>query len=238
MSSSRTAVVAAVLFDLDGTLVDTEPLYHEATRQLLARHGISPYTWEDHAGFIGVGTLETLEVLATRFGLPEPADVLLAEENTLYLKLLRSSAEAFPQMRTLVERLHTAGVPMAVASGSSAEAIEAALVQCGLAEYFTATASAEEVPAGKPEPDVFLEAARRLSVAPRECAVIEDSGPGVAAAHAAGMRCLAVPSVPFSPGTGAEAAFRTADLVFPGGHAEFTAEAAYDWLTGATAPRR
>ncbi|WP_329459145.1 HAD family hydrolase [Streptomyces sp. NBC_01497] len=229
MSTSRTT---AVLFDLDGTLVDTEPLYYEATRRLLAHHGVADFTWEQHAGFIGVGTRETLEVLAARFALAAPVDALLAEENTRYLELLRSSAEVFPQMRKFVERLHTAGVPMAVASGSSGEAIDAALAHGGLEGFFTVTASAEEVAAGKPEPDVFLEAARRLGVPPGACAVIEDSAPGVAAAHAAGMRCLAVPSVPLAPGAEPEGAFATAELLFPGGHGEFTAEAAYDWLLG------
>ncbi|MCF3963523.1 HAD family hydrolase [Streptomyces fuscigenes] len=234
MTSTRTA---AVLFDLDGTLVDTEPLYYEATRRLLDRHGVRDFTWEQHAGFIGVGTRETLEVLAGRFALTTPVDELLADLNAVYLGLLRSSAEVFPRMRTFVERLHANGVPMAVASGSSREAIEAALVHAGLQGYFGATASAEEVAAGKPEPDVFLEAARRLGVPAARCAVIEDSAPGVAAAHAAGMRCLAVLSVPVGPGTPPPAAFGTAELVFPGGHAEFTAEAAYDWLEAAGAPR-
>ncbi|GAA3717102.1 HAD family phosphatase [Streptomyces tremellae] len=227
MSSPRTA---AVLFDLDGTLIDTEPLYYEATRRVLARHGAPDFGWEQHAGFIGVGTRETLEALAARYAIGSPVDALLAEVNGEHLELLRSSAEVFPQMRKLVERLCAAGVPMAVASGSSREAIGAALAHGGLAGFFPVAVSAEEVGAGKPEPDVFFEAARRLGVAPDACAVLEDSGPGVAAAHAAGMRCLAVLSVPVGPGERPGPAFRTAELVFGGGHAEFTARAAYDWL--------
>ncbi|MEW2549084.1 HAD family phosphatase [Streptomyces sp. NPDC047002] len=227
MSSPRTA---AVLFDLDGTLIDTEPLYYEATRRVLARHGVADFGWEQHADFIGVGTRETLDVLAARFSLAPPVDALLAELNAEHLELLRSSAEVFPQMRKLVERLRAAGVPMAVASGSSREAIGAALAHGGLAEFFPVTVSAEEVGAGKPEPDVFFEAARRLGAAPDACAVVEDSGPGVAAAHAAGMRCLAVLSVPVGPGERPGPEFRTAELVFGEGHAGFTAQAAYDWL--------
>lgn len=231
MSSPR---IAAVLFDLDGTLVDTEPLYYEATRRLLARHGAPDLDWAQFAGFIGVGTRETLEILAARSSLATPVDALLAEQDTLYLDLLRSSVEVFPQMRKFVERVHAAGVPMAVASGSTVEAIGAALEHGGLGEFFTVTVSAEEVAAGKPQPDVFLEAARRLGVAARECAVIEDSAPGVAAAHAAGMRCLAVP---LAPDAQPAAAFAAAELVFPGGHADFTAEAAFDWLMNADVPR-
>ncbi|WP_030901868.1 HAD family hydrolase [Streptomyces sp. NRRL F-5126] len=226
------AHTAAVLFDLDGTLVDTEPLYFEATRLLLARHGVAGFTWEEHAAFIGVGTRETLEVLAARFGLAAPVGALLAEENALYLDLLRTSTEVFPEMRAFVKSLGAAGVPMAVASGSSRAAIDAALAHSGLAGLFAASASAEEVAAGKPEPDVFLEAARRLGAEPRGCVVVEDSAPGVAAAHAAGMRCVAVPSVPAAPGAPQAAEFEAAELLFPGGQAEFTAAAAYAWLMG------
>jgi beta-phosphoglucomutase family hydrolase len=233
MSPTRTAV----LFDLDGTLVDTEPTYYEAARQLLARYGVPDFSWEQHTRFIGIGTRETLETLGARYGIDVPVDTLLAEENALYLDLLRVTTEVFPQMRKFVELLRAGGVPMAVASGSSREAIDAALVHGGLDGFFAVTASAEEVPAGKPEPDVFLEAARRLGVAPADCVVIEDSAPGVAAARAAGMRCVAVPSVPAPAGGELDPVFAAAGLLFPGGQAEFTADAAYDWLRGSGASR-
>lgn len=96
-------------------------------------------------------------------------------------------------MRALVGRLHGDGVPMAVASGSSRAAIEATLAVTGLDAYLPLYVSADEVAHGKPEPDVFLEAARRLGVAPESCVVLEDAVPGIRAARAAGMRCVAVP---------------------------------------------
>ncbi|WP_066949301.1 HAD family hydrolase [Streptomyces lushanensis] len=226
MSTSRTP---AVIFDLDGTLVDSEPNYYEAGRQVLARHGVTGFTWEHHTRFIGIGTRETLEALREEYGIGAPVDDLLAEKNRLYLERVRTSTEVFPQMRKFVERLHTEGVPMAVASGSSRAAIDMALAVTGLDGYFTATVSAEEVAQGKPRPDVFLEAARRLGTAPARCVVLEDAGPGVVAAHAAGMRCIAVPYV---RATAHEAEFATAGLLFPGGQREFTARAAYTWLFG------
>lgn len=116
---------------------------------------------------------------------------------------------------------------MAVASGSSRAAIEATLAVTGLDAHIPVYVSAEEVARGKPEPDVFLEAARRLGAEPASCVVLEDAVPGVRAAHAAGMRCVAVP---YAGTTADEAAFREAELLFPGGQAEFRAAAVLDWL--------
>lgn len=218
-----------VIFDLDGTLVDSEPNYYEAGRRLLAGHGVSDYSWEHHTRYIGISTRETLEALRAEYGIEAPVDELLVTKNRLYLELARASTEVFPEMRKLVERLYARGVPMAVASGSSRAAIEAVLGGTGLDPYFTLVVSAEEVPHGKPAPDVFLEAARRLGADPADCVVLEDAAPGVTAARAAGMRCVAVPYV---LDTATDPAFRGAELLFAGGQGEFTARAAYAWLTG------
>lgn len=217
----------SVIFDLDGTLVDSEPNYYEAGRRLLAEHGVADFSWEHHTRFIGIGTRETLEVLREEYGIEAPVDELLAGKNRHYLELARASTDVFPEMRKFVERLHTAGVPMAVASGSSRAAIEAVLAGTGLDAFIPTIVSAEEVAQGKPEPDVFVEAARRLGASPADCVVLEDAPPGAAAAHAAGMRCVAVPYV---PGTAGDPAFLAAGLLFAGGQSEFTAQAAYDWL--------
>lgn len=217
----------SVLFDLDGTLVDSEPNYYEAGRRLLARYGVRDFSWENHTRFIGIGTRETLTVLREEYGIAAPVDELLAGKNALYLELAGTSTAAFPEMRALVERLHGDGVPMAVASGSSRAAIAATLEVTGLDAYLPLFVSAEEVAHGKPEPDVFLEAARRLGVAPDSCVVLEDAAPGVRAAHAAGMRCVAVPD---TEATADGPVFGRAELLFPGGQAEFTAAAVLDWL--------
>jgi HAD superfamily hydrolase (TIGR01509 family) len=226
MSTARTP---SVIFDLDGTLVDSEPNYFEAGRRVLAAHGVLGFDWDEHKGFIGIGTRETLEVLRARYAIDAPVDELLAAKNRAYLELASTSTVVFPQMREFVERLSAAGVPMAVASGSSRAAIEAVLAGTGLADHIAVTVSAEEVGRGKPEPDVFLEAARRLGAAPHDCVVLEDAPPGAAAARAAGMRCIAVPYVEETAG---DAAFLAADLLFAGGQREFTAKAAYEWVAG------
>ncbi|ALC24678.1 hydrolase [Streptomyces pristinaespiralis] len=226
MSTARTP---SVIFDLDGTLVDSEPNYFEAGRRVLAAHGVLDFDWEQHTRFIGIGTRETLEILRARYALDAPLDELLAAKNRAYLELASASTDVFPQMRAFMERLSARGVPMAVASGSSRAAIEAVLAGTGLAAHIAVTVSAEEVGRGKPEPDVFLEAARRLAAAPADCVVVEDAPPGAAAARAAGMRCIAVPYV---EDTAEDTAFLAADLLFKGGQREFTAEAAYGWVMG------
>ncbi|MGW2579971.1 HAD family hydrolase [Streptomyces virginiae] len=145
----------SVIFDLDGTLVDSEPNYYESGRRTLERHGVPDFTWEQHSRFIGIGTRETLEILRDRYGIRAPVEQLLAEQNAAYLELARTRTEVFPQMRGFVERLHGEGVAMAVASGSSLEAIDAVLSGTGLDALLTTTVSAEEVARGKPAPDVF-----------------------------------------------------------------------------------
>ncbi|MFE5037881.1 HAD family hydrolase [Streptomyces sp. NPDC056683] len=215
----------AVIFDLDGTLVDSEPNYYEATRQLLARHGVTDYTWAAHERLVGISTLETVALLRDRHGLRPTVAELLAETNRRYLELARTGTRVYPEMRKFVELLAAEGVPTAVASGSSPEAIEVILAGTGLGAHLRTTVSADEVPRGKPAPDVFLEAAHRLGAAPADCVVLEDAAPGVAAAHAAGMRCIAVPGA-----TARADLFGTAGLLLRGGQAEFTARAAYAWL--------
>ncbi|MFD9075593.1 HAD family hydrolase [Streptomyces lasiicapitis] len=221
----------SVIFDLDGTLVDSEPNYFEAGRQLLAEHGITDFTWQDHETYVGSSTQETLALWKERYGLTAPHPDLLAEKNRRYLELARASTRVYPEMRKFVERLYDAGVPMAVASGSSRPAIEAILAGTGLDAHLTTLVSADEVAHGKPAPDVFLAAAALLGAAPADCVVLEDAAPGALAAKAAGMRCVAIPYVTAQAD---DPAFAAADLLLRGGQEEFTARAALDWLASGT----
>lgn len=223
---------APVIFDLDGTLVDSEPHYFEAGRQVLAEYGAPGFSWREHTEFIGVSTRETLAALRARHAIEAPVDELLDRKNAVYLELARTSMEVFPRMRELVELLYAAGHPLAVASGSSRTAIAAVLGATGLDGRFTRWVSAEEVPHGKPAPDVYLAAAGLLGADPRRCVAVEDAAPGAAAARGAGMRCVAVPYVPEAAG---EPGFAGAGLLFRDGQREFDARRAYDWIR-TTAP--
>ncbi|KUJ69652.1 hydrolase [Streptomyces albus subsp. albus] len=228
MSPSATPLPrSAVVFDLDGTLVDSEPRYFEAARRTLARYGVTAYDWAEHTRFIGIGTRETLAALREKYRIDAGVEELLAEKDRRYLELTRAGTVVFPGMRALVERLHAAGHRLAVASGSSRAVIEAVLAGTGLAALLPVSVAAEEVARGKPAPDVFLEAARRLGAEPAECVVVEDAAPGAEAARRAGMRCIAVP---YMPGTADDPRFAGAGLLFPGGQGEFDPEAAYRWI--------
>ncbi|MFC7511803.1 HAD family hydrolase [Streptomyces thermocarboxydus] len=221
----------SVVFDLDGTLVDSEPHYYEAGRRTLAEYGVPDFSWAEHERYVGISTRETIADWRRRYGLSASVDELVAVKNRHYLKLARTKTTVFPEMRAFVERLADEGVPMAVASGSSAEAIDLILAGTGLDAHLRTAVSADEVAHGKP-PDVFLEAARRLGADPADCVVVEDAAPGAAAAHAAGMRCIAVPYVAAQAGA---PEFATAGLLLRGGQSEFTARAAWGWLTGTAA---
>ncbi|MGW6297084.1 HAD family hydrolase [Streptomyces sp. NPDC055058] len=217
----------SVIFDLDGTLVDSEPNYYEAGRRTLAEYGVPDFSWDEHERYVGISTRETIADWRERYGLRAPAEEILAVKNRHYLELAGSTTRAYPEMRAFVDVLAAEGVPMAVASGSSPEAIEAILAVTGLDARLSTVVSAEEVAHGKPAPDVFLEAARRIGADPADCVVLEDAAPGAAAAHAAGMHCVAIPYVAAQ----ADAPeFATAGLLLRGGQREFTAGAAVEWL--------
>ncbi|MFI2373795.1 HAD family hydrolase [Streptomyces sp. NPDC018964] len=217
----------SVIFDLDGTLVDSEPNYYEAGRRTLAAYGVPDFSWAEHERYVGISTRETLADWRERYGLSAPVEELLAVKDRHYLELARAATRVYPQMRAFVELLAAEGVPMAVASGSSPAAVKAVLAGTGLDAHLRTVVPADEVAHGKPAPDIFLEAARRLGADPADCVVVEDAAPGVVAAHAAGMRCIAVPYVAAQ----ADAPeFATAGLLLRGGQEEFTARAAYAWL--------
>jgi HAD superfamily hydrolase (TIGR01509 family) len=214
------AALEAAIFDLDGTLVDSEPLYAASDAAFLAGLGIGPDSLAE-GEFVGLGTLAFLSIVAERFpdsplaALPPAERARLKDE--AYLKFSAGRLRPFPSVLALVARLAERGLALALASGSSPSVIAAELEAVGLDRTFAVTLSSSEVARGKPEPDIFLEAARRLGVPPSRCLVVEDSRYGVAAAKKAGMRCLALPSV----AARLQSEFALADLVSPGGAADF-----------------
>jgi HAD superfamily hydrolase (TIGR01509 family) len=184
--------LSAVIFDCDGTLVDSEPLSAETWRRVVGRLGYE-ITDADVAAVVGSSYPRTHAFFASRVALPAP-EVLLPELNRVLFGLIDDRLEVFEDAITAVADLRERGVPIAVASGSVRERLNRTLARAGLS--FEVTVAGDEVDHGKPSPDMFFLAAARLGVAPSRCVVVEDSAPGVAAGRAAGMPTLGVRRVP------------------------------------------
>jgi HAD superfamily hydrolase (TIGR01509 family) len=177
---------------MDGVLVDSEPLAMEAMRQVMARHGIR-YTEADNQEFIGCTTIEECRILKARYGLGAEARELTRQYIDMLLPLIRWRPRPMPGVPGVLVELRRAGQRMALASSAEPELIAANLAALDIERVFDAVVSGVEVERGKPAPDIFLEAARRLGVPPGGCLVIEDSRNGLLAAKAAGMTCGVVP---------------------------------------------
>ena len=217
--------IEGIIFDLDGTLVDSEPNYMEADRLLMAHYGVT-FTEEMKRRYVGYGNARMMEEIRETFDLPDDAPTLLKRKNGLYLDLARKKTPLFSEMAALLPLLKERGLPLAIASGSSPEVITEIVDLVGIAAFFDVFVSSEEVAEPKPEPDIFLEAARRLGLAPKKLVVVEDSAHGVEAALRAGMAVVAIPTL--APGP-EDPAYR-ADLLFEGGMEDFTAQTFLDWL--------
>lgn len=183
-----------VIFDLDGVLLDTEPLYTRATSAVTDRYG-KHYGWNTKADCIGRGTMEAARIVVEALGLPLSAEDLVRERDLVLVRLLAHvpvvrGAEAFTR------GLATRGIPMAIATSTEAAlyAIKTAAHKRWLSLFRVVICGDDpRVRHPKPAPDIFLAAARELAADPGACLVIEDSPFGVQAARAAGMQVVAVP---------------------------------------------
>jgi HAD superfamily hydrolase (TIGR01509 family) len=201
-------VIEAVVFDLDGLLLQTEELWDEV-REGLARERGGRYTPEAQRAMMGMSSPEWSRYMHEQVGVPEEPEEISAEVVRRLAERYRQSLPLIPGAVEAVERV-AARWPLGLASSSNRPLIELALELSGLAQLFQAVVSSEEVPRGKPAPDVYLEAARRLGVAPARCAAVEDSHSGIRSARAAGMRVVAIPNPTFPPG---DEALADADVV-------------------------
>lgn len=219
--------IQAVIFDLDGTLIDSEGNYLKADQRLFADYGFMGYDWKLHSQYIGFGSREMLEEMKEKHHIEEPIETLLRKKNQYYIEIAQKNTIVFPEMLKFLKQLKEQGYALALASGSSPAVIRAILEITGMGKYFSVVLSAEDVRKGKPEPDIFLEAAKRLDVAPESCLVMEDSHFGVDAAKRAGMYCVAIPAPIPGPSV---PIFKQADLCLDDGIDAFLADEVYDWL--------
>lgn len=190
----RARGVDAVIFDLDGLLLDTEPAYRTATDALLLEHGatVDDALWHS---CIGRPSIDAARVLVDQLRLAITAEEFIAARSVRMDEALRA-CEPMPGARAFVASLSAAGIPIAIATSSTPHSYARKTERHGvwLGGASTVVTSAD-VTRGKPEPDCYLEAARRLGVSPGRCVAFEDAPSGVAAARAAGMFVVAVPSV-------------------------------------------
>ena len=191
-------MIEAVVFDLDGVLLDTEQIWDEVRGRYVRERG-GRYDAEVQRAMMGMSSPEWSRFLVEEAGVPGPPETVSSEIVELMVARYREQLPLVPGAREAVARLASRW-PLALASSANRPLIDAALELSGLAPSFRATVSSEEVAQGKPAPDVYLEAARRLGVAAERCAAIEDSHSGIGSARAAGMRVVAIPNAHYPPG--------------------------------------
>ncbi|KAB8190704.1 HAD-IA family hydrolase [Nonomuraea phyllanthi] len=184
------------MFDLDGVLVDSEPVWEEVRRAFVAEHG---GTWQPdtQSRLMGMSTAEWASYLHSLGVSLPPAEIARGVVERMAARY-RDEVPLMPGAVEVVRRLYGT-VTLGLASSSPRTLIDVALDAARLKECFAATVSTEEVERGKPAPDGYLEAARRLGVDPRECVAVEDSSNGLRSAHAAGLRVIAVPHPRYPP---------------------------------------
>ena len=184
----------AVVFDMDGLLLDSEVLWDRAEGELFRRHG-DEWTFEDKLNVMGTSFEATARYYAERLGQPAERGVGLVDEMRSLMKdELRRGVDTHPGARELIRELRAVdGIGMGLASNSSRDIVDLALAGVGLTDAFDAIVTSDDVMHAKPAPDIYLLACERLGVAPSEAVALEDTAPGIAAAKAAGMTCIAVP---------------------------------------------
>ena len=181
---------AAVIFDMDGVLVDTGEFHFQAWSRALSEHGI-PLTSEQFRATFGMNNATILAVILGQTPTPELLIKISDRKEQLFRQAVRGRVQPLPGVQVWLERLEAAGVRQAIASSAPPANIDALVDELDLRTYFDVIVSGSELP-GKPDPALFLKAARLIGVLPKRCVVVEDAVVGVEAARRAGMKCVAI----------------------------------------------
>src|SRR6185369_4003556 len=186
-------MLKAVIFDMDGLMIDSEPIQSQAFEAMLRHHGAEPVLNE--SGLVQtIASGNNYEDLKERYGLKASIEELKKYKRAVHTDLINQGVVPMPGLHNLLEILASHPVKLAIASSSNPGHIKLIMSQLGILDRFNVIASVADVPRGKPAPDVFLEAAHRLGVAPADCIVLEDALAGILGAKAAGMKAIAIPT--------------------------------------------
>jgi HAD superfamily hydrolase (TIGR01509 family) len=200
-------MVKAVIFDMDGVMIDSEPLWEKTERILLGGKGIE-YNPIYRDKIVGLNQNDSGSLLRETFNLLETVEEIIAGRIEILLGLYEKELGLVPGLLPLLRGLRESGLPLALASSSPLRVINFVLDKFSLNEFFSVVVSGDLIELGKPNPDIYLYTANNLGVKPRECVVIEDSINGVKSAKSAGMVCIAVPDKRLS-----QKEFQIADLI-------------------------
>jgi HAD superfamily hydrolase (TIGR01509 family) len=190
-------VIEGVVFDLDGVVVQSEEIWDEVREAYVHERG-GRYDAAAQRAMMGMSSVEWSRFIHDDLGVPESPQQISDDVVALMIGRYRARLPLIDGAAEAIERV-AARWPLAVASSSNRPLIDAVLELSGLGRFFAATVSSEEVTRGKPSPDVYVEAARRLGTPPGRCAAIEDSHNGIRSAKAAGMRVVAIPNPAYPP---------------------------------------
>jgi HAD superfamily hydrolase (TIGR01509 family) len=191
-------MLKAVIFDMDGVIIDSEPTHMKLENEAYKKLGIDVST-DEHHSFVGTTSYYMWEVLKNKYNLNQTLEELVDYDRNIYFKYLVSDEceiILIDGVKELIKNLYENGVKLAIASSSPLNVIEAIAKKFKIEQYFEAFVTGDFVKKSKPEPDIFIYASEKLGVSPRNCVVIEDSHNGVLAAKKAGMKCVGINSDP------------------------------------------
>lgn len=214
--------IRAVVFDLDGTMLNTEDIFEVAGQQLMSRRGLV-MTDEIRRAMLGRRPVEAFNALKSLVNLPEPIEDLMRETKELFRALAEHSVAAMPGLHEVLQLTDQAQLPRAVATSSPQNYMQWLLQRTGLADRFVFTLAAEDVTHGKPHPEIYLTAASRLQIEPAQMLVLEDSETGTRAAAAAGAVVVSVPNRHTAGGDFSMASLRISSLLDPQLHSILSA---------------
>ena len=186
----------AVIFDLDGVLADSEPWWNQIDTKLLAEHEVS-YRGEYHRNVLGVSYRVAVEFYKSAFHISASVEELIRRRGEIAIDFFANRVGLFPSAKTTLEQLREMKLPLAVATSSLSASARPLIDRTGISSLFSVVVTGDEVQQGKPDPDIYLLAAKKLGISPEACLVIEDSHAGIAAGKAANMRVAAIPDARF-----------------------------------------